>query len=736
MPDLGKNGDRQNFKVVGQWGIPATASYSIVTGAAKYPADIILPGTLFGDIVRSPYARARIKSMDISKAQALPGVKAIIKWDDEELKNLSPALINQPSAVLPNEGRHERSECGAAVVAETPEICDKAIKLIEESIDWEILPHILDATEAVKPTADLLNPDINTKNNIGGEENFEKGDINEGFSKADKVIDYSFSYTRTGFQKTRPRVCTARWEQESAGNEGESLFFDGYARFVKSTGKSAFKLPDHKVHPATVFEGTIMCEHGGSAAFLLAPIFAKRTGRPVVMLHSRENMFGWCGSGAFVEMKVGFNNDGMITGVYLKGIGDQGSIGHFNTIRLGDALRTLKCPNIKYEIKVAYTNTAKSCMDRGIPYRATALASVIARISDALGMDPTEVALKNCHTPEPSLKACIEAGKAEIGWQWHKAGTKQLPSGKMHGYGFRYNPNANFGLTTVHVGLYLNSDGKIYMPNNEAVRGQFTPDACAMVVAEEMGSRPEDVIVWQGYDMLPFALSSYGGLAASFTWAAKEAAVELREKLLQAAATALKVTPAELDTKDSTVFLKADPSKSYGFGTYAPLEVSFRGRSPNASDATYNTITSVNTIFCEVEVDTETGEVDITNMIGAHDCGKIIRPSSYYGQLEGNMIWNIGFSKMEEYIYDKQTGVLLNGNALDYKMPTILDAVPAVKGVGVETRLGGGAYGASAGVAHQIICRDIVSMAVQNAIGKWIDEPVTPDKVLKALGKV
>jgi xanthine dehydrogenase molybdenum-binding subunit len=337
--------DRTEFKVIGKWHIPSKPSYSVITGSAKYSGEVVYPDTLYGDIVRSPYARARIKSMDVSAARALPGVKAVITWDDEELVNYNSSLINQPSAILPNEGRHERSECAAAVAAETPEICEEAIKLIADSIEWEELTHILDPREAAKDGATLLNPDVNSDNNIGGVDDFEKGNIEDGFAASDDTIEFDVSWQTTGFLKSRNRVCTARWENESGGNEGASLFYDGYLRFVKSTGMAAFGLPDHKVHPASVLEGSLFCEHGGGAAFIIAPILAKRTGRHVVMMHSRQNMFGWSGSGnAYVNLKVGYDNDGTINAVYMKAICSQGSIGHFNTVRLGDSLRLLNSP--------------------------------------------------------------------------------------------------------------------------------------------------------------------------------------------------------------------------------------------------------------------------------------------------------------------------------------------------------------------------------------------------------
>ncbi len=270
-----------------------------------------------------------------------------------------------------------------------------------------------------------------------------------------------------------------------------------------------------------------------------------------------------------------------------------------------------------------------------------------------------------------------------------------------------------------------------------------------MVIAEELGARIEDVIPQFVPNMPTWLRGAATDRGAGGTWVAKEAALDLKEKLLQTAAATLKVAPEELDTKDSTVYLKADPTKSYSFGDFAggsnpllqnPLATSYTGKYPRIEGSTLGpyrslkTLTTMNAMFCEVEVDTETGEVEITKMVGVADAGKAIRPSSFEGQIEQHLIATIGQAKAEEMIYDKATGVLLNGSALEYKVPTILDALP-VESITVETRLGGGCYGATTN-SHHMMNREVVNCAVENAIGKWIDVPITPDKVLKALGKI
>jgi CO/xanthine dehydrogenase Mo-binding subunit len=294
--------------------------------------------------------------------------------------------------------------------------------------------------------------------------------------------------------------------------------------------------------------------------------------------------------------------------------------------------------------------------------------------------------------------------------------------------------------------LVLKSDGKVYSPYRGHWRGVYGEDACAMVIAEEVGARPEDVIIQ--YDYLSSATARGGGSdgGAASTWVAKETAIDLKALLLKTAAARFNVDPEELDTKDSRVYFKANPQKSHGFGEFATdmplayprdLVVSYTGRPPLDvwSTSKYKILATMNAVFCEVEVDCDTGDLEITRWVAACDVGKALRPSSVEGQIEGQLIMNTGMGKTEDYIWDKATGVLLNGNDLEYKLPSILD-VPPLDPLIIETRGGSGCYGAT-GISHQIIDKGIVACAVQNAIGKWIEDiPITPDKILKALEKI
>jgi CO/xanthine dehydrogenase Mo-binding subunit len=270
----------------------------------------------------------------------------------------------------------------------------------------------------------------------------------------------------------------------------------------------------------------------------------------------------------------------------------------------------------------------------------------------------------------------------------------------------------------------------------------FAADCCAMVVAEEIGAKMEDVIL--SYDPKAIFTPVGGGSdgTSGSSWVAKEAAAACKKLLLEIAAPKFKAKPEDLDTRDSTVYLKSDPGRSLPFSAFKEfidhdkdIAATFTGRPPMA---TWNIgrgkiLDTMNAAFCEVAVDTETGKAEVTKYVVVCDPGKVLRPTSLEGQIHQVMMFSDGMGLSEEFIFDKSTGVKLNTNMFEYKKPTILDIGP-VDPVLVETRSGNATYGCS-GVSHAMGSTQLVVCAVANAIGKWIAPPVTPDKVLKALEK-
>jgi xanthine dehydrogenase molybdenum-binding subunit len=258
-----------------------------------------------------------------------------------------------------------------------------------------------------------------------------------------------------------------------------------------------------------------------------------------------------------------------------------------------------------------------------------------------------------------------------------------------------------------------------------------------MVVAEELGIRYEDVVI--EFDtkavFTPVGGGSDGTTASA--WVTKEAAIALKKQILEAAAPTLKVKPEELDMKDGKIIVKADPSRSMPLAQAArgSLVASFNGRPPLSiwSQGMGKMLDTMNTAMCEVAVDMETGRVEVIRFVVAADTGKIIRRTSLESQIHQVMYFSGGCQLSEDFFYDKETGVKLNTNMFEYKKPTILDIAPVEMDL-LETRVGNAAYGSN-GISHSLANTHLVICAIQNAIGKWVDPPATPDKVLKALGK-
>jgi CO/xanthine dehydrogenase Mo-binding subunit len=331
-----------------------------------------------------------------------------------------------------------------------------------------------------------------------------------------------------------------------------------------------------------------------------------------------------------------------------------------------------------------------------------------------------------------------------MNWNWHPAGTKKLPDGRMHGVSFRYAMSPRHANQPYTATVTIQADNKVYVPLKGPWCGNFAADACALVVAEELGARVEDVILLYDEKALFTPVGGGSDGTSASAWVMKEAAVACKKKLLEFAAPKFKAKPEDLDTKDTRVYLKSDPRQSFSFGSFVAavgfgdhdldIAATFTGRAPATTWSLGGKVLDVmNASFCEVAVDTETGGVEVTKYVVACDPGKVLRMTSFEGQLHQAMFLSHGGGLSEEFVYDKATGVKLSTNMIEYKKPTMLDFGP-IETFAVETRSGNACYGAS-GISHCMAAPLLPVCAVANAIGKWIAPPATPDRVLRALGK-
>jgi CO/xanthine dehydrogenase Mo-binding subunit len=760
---IGSNGQRKEFKAVGRANIPGRLSYSMATGMAKYGGDAVVPNMLHAKYLRSPYGRVNIKSMDTSKAKALPGVVEIVTWDDPEAQEISNRGAREP--LIPRDAETENQEIGAIVVAETPEICDEALRLIE--VEWDVLPTITDALDGIKPGAPTIKFPARPPSSSAA------GDVETGFREADHVVEFDWAQGRRASHPPNPNVSVAWWDQDPWGSKGDTLYIEGICPTWGSFElRPMYNVTYDKLFRKTLFQGGRYCDWFHRRSQMVTPFLAKRTGRPVRCVNERTHEYYPGGQQRDAHVKLGFKNDGLITAVEESVVNDSGSpreraFGWGGSVMFSP-FNTTRCINIKSNSQSVFTNSGYSMGSQTSPFDWDAMPIAEQHIAEKLGIDVTDVALKNVHGPSsqqdpgvpPGLKMCIEKGKEIMNWQWHPAGTKRLPDGRMHGYGFRYAQSPRHAQQPYTATVTVQADNKVYVPLKGPWMGAYAAEACALVVAEEMGARVEDVIL--SYDE-KFIFTPVGGGSDGTTasaWVMKEAAVGCKKQLLELAAkssafnpgqrsfgstapTGPKISPEDLDTKDTMVYLKSDPSKAFPFGKFIgdegfgdhdlDITATYFGRPPETTWHKGGHVLDVmNASFCEVAVDTETGQTEVTKYVVVCDPGKVLRRTSFEGQLHQAMFFSHG-GLLEEFIYDKATGVKLNTNMFEYKKPTMLDLGP-IETDAVETRSGNACYGAS-GISHCMATLQLPVCAVANAIGKWIKPPVTPAKVLKALGK-
>ncbi len=790
MADLaGVNGQREHFRVVGKPNLPGVLSYAMATGIAKYGSDHVLPNMLHAKFLRSPYANARVLRVDTTEARALPGVVDILTWEDEDIKNLVSygEHWGAPRPWLDNLADQEGAEVAVIVVAESEDICEQALRTLH--VEWEVLPHVTDLMEGRKPDSFVIRPqdrstpifgipDPNAPPNLPKKGNVAysnvcRGDLDAGFKMADHIIEYDLYTPAFASHMPNPPGSVAWWSKDSYTGQSDVLHIEGAVRERLPISRM-YNIPLDNVVQESLFMGGKYCDWGLRRAQEITPLLAKRTGRPVRCVMTREETYDSVTmKQRYMHLKIGFTNEGLITAIDDFSVADGGVLGSSSFGHVGDQkhgpYNIIKCQNIYQRMEIVDSNRNMMWVSgQHIPFNWDGITVALYMIAEKLGKDPIDIARLNLHgpagkddpNPVPSFEACIGAGKRLMNWNWHPAGTKKLPDGRMHGASFRFQMSPRHSVSGYTCRLEFRQ-GVVHMPTQGPVFGVYMVEANAMVVAEELGLEYEDISIDYDYraKFSPVGGGSDGTSASS--WAMKECANILKRQILEAAieyaeswplmmAAPLNdpplpepgpfkgLKPEDLDIADGKIFVKNDPEKAVPLSraTNRELVATYSGRPPLAAwllGEGGKMLDTMNAVFCEVAVDTETGEVEILRFVTVVDPGKVIRRTSLESQIDQVMYFSHGSQLLEDYIFDRRTGVKLNSNMIEYKKPTMLD-VPPVEHELLETRAGNGAYGAS-GISHSLANTHLVITAIHNAVGVWVDPPATPDKVLRALGK-
>lgn len=784
----------QQYSVVGK-SIPRVDGSLKATGEAKFTVDIALPGMLYGKILRSPYPHAKILSIDTSKAEALPGVKAVITGKDSGEVRFS--FIDTP--------RYPADQCPlaidkvrfigeevAAVAAVSEDTAQEALGLIE--VEYEELPAVFDPEEAMKDGAprihDRIVPTTTTAwqdfgvarearpydavNNISNQVSITVGDAEQGFKESDHIRQDRFAIPATSHIALEPHGALASFDSSGKLNVWLSHMGYEHKRFwlAKTLGIPISKVRVNKTYVGGAFGGKIsLFPYEFLAAFL-----SKKTGRPVKIILSRSEVLSTCHTSRrfIVDVKTGVKKDGTIMAQHIKIIDDVGAYRSSSptALYLAHVFRhaIYNIPNVRHEGVGVYTNKLFTGPKRGhsLQQISFAVESQLDMIAEELGIDPLELRLKNLRKKGDilpngdrldsyGLPECLRLAAKSSGWKqkWGKQPNRGIGIGT--GGMFSGGHNYPFGSAAF---IKLNPDGRFTLFTGQTEFGGGVDTVMAQIAAEELGLTIDDIVVVSGdSELCPYDIGNWlsGGVYVSGQ-AVRRAAADAKQQLLAYAAEALETKIDQLEINNGRIYAKADPDKAvslsdmYKYGiqmrggdpilgkgyTKAVQDVGFWGGSFKGTAALsqgrgrFTDAYGLAAAIAEVEVDKETGKVKVLHIVVADDCGTDINPLNVEGQLESQAAMAIGDVLFEEVVTEE--GRVINPTLGDYKIPGALD-IPKLTTISVQDYEPKGPFGAKeVGETARGAVIPAIANAICNAIGGRIYSlPMTPDKILKAM---
>lgn len=759
--------DQKDERAVVGKRLPRKDSWEKVTGKAKYADDITLPNLLYGKILTSPLPHAKIVRIDISKTEALPGVKAILTGTDvpDTLYGVSPARYDEH--ILAKEKVCHIGDKVAAVAAVDEVTCRKALELID--VEYEELPAVFDPIDAMENGAPVILERY--PNNINTRVDWDFGDVEKGFEEADLVLSDTYRGNRTYQNPMEPHCAVAEWD-----NEGRLTLYTTtqVVHYVRYQLSRLLDIPQGDIRVIGTHCGG---GFGGKAETnpleILSSLLAKETGRPVKMRYTRSEMFHHCRGRhkQIVDMKIGMKKDGTITAVQQKSVLEGGAYSSFGIVATyysGAMVPTLyKIPNFKYDGFRVNTNlpACGAMRGHGCPHPRFAFESLLTDMAKRLNLDPIEVRLKNAMEPNTrtindldvnscEFKACLEEVRNKSGWEekWGK-----LPFGRGIGIGCGgFVSGAGYPIYRSkfphsNAVIRVSEDGHTaILYTGETDIGQGSTTVLAQIAAEAMGITYDRIkVVSADTDTTPLGLGSYSSRVTLMGGnACKMAGEDIREQMLKMTAKMMNLPEDRLDIRNNRIQDKengdtelpwhdvatrcfAENGPLIGRGHYSPPEGlggDFKGATVGTSPAY-----SFTACVCEVEVDVETGQVKVVKFTDAHDVGTPINPMGVEGQAEGAIAMMLGETLLEEMVFSEK-GEILNPNLHDYLLATARD-VPPIDSCTVESYEPRGPFGAKeVGEGATLPVIGAIANAVEDAIGVRIKSlPITAEKVLKAL---
>ena len=752
MPQDGTASGTRQFKVVGTRP-PRPDGIDKVTGKARFGADLYVPGMLWGLVLRSPHAHARIKRIDASRALALDGVKAVLTSADlPDHSNGDAGLRDALENVMARRKALYDGHPVAAVAATTPAIARQALRLI--TVDYEVLPHVTDVEAAMAPDAPILHDHIFTEgvepkprapSNVAYRHQFGHGNIEKGFKAADVVIERTFRTEATHQGYIEPHACLG--DLRADGSADIWCCTQGHY-MVRTMCASLLGLDISRLR---VTASEIGGGFGGKTVVFLEPLalaLSRKAGRPVKMVMSREEVFRATGptASSAMRVKIGITKDGRLTagdaelkfqgGAFPGSLVDMGAMAAFACYAL-ENVRVIGYDVVCNRPKLAPYRAPSA------PIAAYAVESLIDEAAQRIGMDPLELRLKN---------AASEGTKSSYGPTYNRIGlmdtieaARRHPHykatlGKNQGRGVASGFWFNFGGNT-STSLSINADGTVAVAYGNPDIGGSRASMC-MMVAEELG------VPYESVRTIIADTASLGHNdvtdGSRVTFSAGIGVINSARnaiKVLCARAAAIWGIPPDAVTWENGAAKPAGPNA----GKFKPLslkEIATQFSStggPIAGHFEYNADgagVSFGTHICDVEVDPDTGAVKVLRYTVVQDAGKAVHPSYVEGQMQGGAVQGIGWALNEEYWYGED-GRLQNPSFLDYRVPVASD-VPMIDAVIVEVPNPGHPYGVrGVGEVPLVAPLAAVANALYRATGKrFRDLPINPARIVQELHRI
>jgi CO/xanthine dehydrogenase Mo-binding subunit len=752
--------------------IPRVDGPAKVTGGAQYTANIELPQMVYAKALRSIHPHARIIHLDSSKAERLPGVVAVLTREDLTGINpyFGPMVKDQPIVAI-DRVRYV-GDIVVAVAAEERDIAEEALSLID--IEYDPMPAVFDSLEAMQPGAPILHPGrrlgktestLMTNENVVSVFHIDEGDLATGFKEADEIFEDVYTTPKVQHGHIEPHVATAFWEPS-----GKLVVYSATQNpsMIRVHLGEMFGIPQTRVRVIVPFVGG---GFGGKVHLRVEPIcaaLARKARRPVQWVLTREEVFltGHC-QASVVKIRTGVKRDGALVAREVKVVYDTGAYALTGPTVASNGGQTCsgpyRIPHQSLTSYCVYTNSPPTGPYRGFghPQVCWAYESQMDDIARRLQMDPLELRLKNLvqegdvfvtgdKLTSIGIADCLKEAAEAINWEGKVEQAPRELTGKVFGKGIACMIKTVMPSSNSAAIVRLNADGSAVLLTSSVEIGQGTHTSLAQIVAEEIGL-PADLVsvTFPDTDMTPFDRSTSSSITIfNMGNAALRAARQVREQLLEIGAKAMEARIEDLELSEGFVRVKGMPKRQLDISQLfrahfgAPIGSLFGSfdfqttaeTDPITGKGKTTAFLSFSACAAEVEVDIETGKIQVHRIITSVDAGKAINPRQCHLQNEGSMMMSLGSTLFEEMVFDN--GQPINATFLEYMLPSIKDHPRQFKSLLVETPHPDGPFGAK-GVGETAVgpVEPAIGNAVANALGgiRIRDLPLRPDKVLAVL---